>query len=77
MCVPFFQFQNNVFLFQIVGFILLVIGMALYNDVFAALRLKLAQWRNRDVGHRDTDTLISQPADESEPVIASGPSPNS
>jgi len=51
--------------------------MALYNDVFAALSQKLAQWRNRDVGHRDTDPLISQPADEPEPIITSGPRPNS
>jgi len=68
---------QNFFWLQIVGFILLVMGMALYNDVFAALSQKLAQWRNRDVGHRDTDPLISQPADEPEPVIASGPRPNS
>jgi len=51
--------------------------MALYNNVFAALIHKLAQWRNRDVGHRDTEALISQPADEPEPVTASGPRPNS
>jgi len=51
--------------------------MAVYNDVFAALSQKLAHWRNRDVGHRDTDALISQPADEPEPLIASGPRPNS
>jgi len=65
------------FWLQIVGFILLVMGMALYNNVFAALSQKLAQWRNRDVGHRDTESLISQPADEPEPVIDSGPRPNS
>jgi len=65
------------FWLQIVGFIFLVFGMALYNDVFAALSQKLAQWRNRDVGHRDTDPLISQPADEPEPIITSGPRPNS
>jgi len=52
-------------------------GMALYNNVFAALSQKFAQWRNRDVGHRDTESLISQPADEPEPVIDSGPRPNS
>jgi hypothetical protein len=51
--------------------------MALYNNVFAALIEKLAQWRNRDVRHGDTDALISQPADEPEPVIASGHRPNS
>lgn len=60
---------------QIFGFILLVIGMGLYNNVFTALRQKLAQWRNRDAG-QDTDALISQPADEPEPVLASGPRPN-
>jgi hypothetical protein len=64
-------------LFQIVGFIFLVFGMALYNDVFAILSQKLAQWRHRDLGHGDTDALISQPADEPEPLIASGPGQNS
>jgi hypothetical protein len=64
-------------LFQIVGFILLVTGMALYNNVFAALSNRFARWRNRDVGHTDTEALISQPADELEPAIASGPRPNS
>jgi hypothetical protein len=62
--------------FQIVGFILLVIGMGLYNNVFAALRQKFAQWRNGDAGHSDTDALISQPADEPEPVLTSGTRPN-
>lgn len=61
---------------QIIGFILLVIGMALYNDVFAALGQKFVLWRNRNAGQNDTDALISQPADESEPVIGSGPGPN-
>ncbi|GFG35047.1 hypothetical protein Cfor_07648 [Coptotermes formosanus] len=61
---------------QIVGFILLVIGMGLYNNVFAALRQKFAQWRNGDAGHSDTDALISQPADEPEPVLTSGTRPN-
>jgi len=51
--------------------------MALYNNVFAALSQKLAQWRHRDLGHGDTDALISQPADEPEPLIASGPGQNS
>jgi hypothetical protein len=70
----FFSFLDNVFLFQIVGFILLVIGMAVYNNVFAALIERLPRWRrNRDVGHGDTEALISQPADEPEPLISSGP----
>jgi hypothetical protein len=51
--------------FQIIGFVLLVIGMGLYNDVFAALGQKFVQWRNRSAGHGDADALISQPADES------------
>jgi hypothetical protein len=53
--------------FQIIGFILLVIGMGVYNDVFAALGQKFVQWRNSRAGPSDTDALISQPADESGP----------
>lgn len=71
-----FQVYKIILVFQIIGFILLVIGMGLYNDVFAALGQKFALWRNRNAGHSDTDALISQPADESEPVIGSGPGPN-
>ncbi|PNF37656.1 Solute carrier family 35 member F6 [Cryptotermes secundus] len=61
---------------QIIGFILLVIGMGLYNNVFAALGQKFALWRNRNAGHSDTDTLISQPADESDPIVGSESGPN-
>jgi hypothetical protein len=50
-----------------------VIGMGLYNNLFAALRQKFVQWRNRDAGQGDSDALISQPADEPERVTASGP----
>jgi hypothetical protein len=57
-------------MFQIIGFILLVIGMGLYNNVFAALGQKFMQWRNRRAGPSDIDALISQRADES------GPEPN-
>jgi hypothetical protein len=60
-----------IFLFQIVGFILLVIGMGLYNDLFAVLGQKFVHWRNRHAEHSDSDALISQPADEPESAIDS------
>ncbi|XP_069702216.1 solute carrier family 35 member F6-like [Periplaneta americana] len=52
---------------QILGFILLVFGMGVYNNLFAGLGQRLPRWRNRDATHSDTDTLISHPADEPEP----------
>jgi hypothetical protein len=76
MVLSCFLVYKIIFVFQIIGFILLVIGMGLYNDVFAALGQKFAQWHNRNAGPSDTDALISQPADESEPTIGSGPGPN-
>jgi hypothetical protein len=45
--------------------------MGVYNNVFAAVAQKFARWRNRNAEDRDTDALISQPADEIEPVINS------
>ncbi|KAJ9596583.1 hypothetical protein L9F63_012416 [Diploptera punctata] len=52
------------FWLQIVGFILLVAGMGLYNDVFAALGVQIQRCRNRGRGDSDTEPIINRPADE-------------